>query len=54
MNAGACHPSYMRNINRRILIQANLVKTQAPVPKVTKAKRTRGVAQVAEHLLGQS
>jgi hypothetical protein len=34
-------------------IQANLDKKQVPSSKITSAKRTRGVAQVVEHLFSK-
>jgi hypothetical protein len=45
-----CHPSYKSSINKRIKIQATWGKKQAPISKISKAKRAGTVDQLAEHL----
>jgi hypothetical protein len=46
----ACHLSYVGSINRRIKVPAGPDKKQDPIPKITKAKRAVGVAQVVKCL----
>jgi hypothetical protein len=46
----ASHPSFMRSVNRRILVQVSLGINVRPYPKITKAKRARTIAQVLEHM----
>jgi hypothetical protein len=46
------HSSYSREASkRRPTIEAGQWKKQDPVSKITREKRTAGVAQVEEHLL---
>jgi hypothetical protein len=55
--ACACHPSYTESINRRIAVQAHLSIKGIKVrlhSKRTKAKRTRHMAQVAQHMSKQA
>jgi hypothetical protein len=41
----ASYPSYVGNINRRTVIQADLSKKQDPVSKIAMAKRAGRMAQ---------
>jgi hypothetical protein len=45
-----CHSTHAGSVNRRTVAQAGLGLKQDPIFKITKAKRTGGIAQVAEHL----
>jgi hypothetical protein len=50
--AHTCLPSYGgKPKNRRIKVQLAWAKKQDPISKITRGKRTGGVAQVVEHLL---
>jgi hypothetical protein len=49
--ACTCHPSYVGNINRRVVVQAGpSIKMWDPISKITKSKRTEDVAQMVQHL----
>jgi hypothetical protein len=49
----ACHSRYARSTNRRTMALVGQGINARPYLKITKAKRTSGVAQVIEHMATQ-
>jgi hypothetical protein len=46
----AYHPTFTRNVNRKIVVQADLGINSRPYSKITKVKMSEGVAQMIAHL----
>jgi hypothetical protein len=48
--AHSCHPSYSGNTNRRVAVQASLIRKQDSISQITNTKRVDRVAQVVEEV----